>query len=110
MLGIFLWVSSKILDKYTCMKNLKTFENHSYEVYTSGSNILKGYGEEFPFSNLSVGDKLVYMGAPCEVYEVSDTIITLQNLNQNSKRFTVNQNMFNKGGFISKKDTPAKLK
>jgi len=110
MLGIFLWVSSKMLDKYSYMKNLKTFENHSYNVYDTGSNILKGYGEEFQFSNLSVGDKLVYMGAPCEVYEVSDTIITLQNLNQNTKRFPVNQNMFNKGGFISKKDTPAKLK
>ena len=92
------------------MKNLKTFENHSFEVYDTNSNILKGYGEAFPFSNLSVGDKLVYMGGPCEVYEVSDTIITLQSLNQNTRRFTVNQNMFNKGGFISKKDTPAKLK
>ena len=88
------------------MKNLKAFEQHDFEPYYS--RVIKNYGQPFPFSQLSEGDKLVYLGTPCSVVSVDEYILTL--LPEGGKKFNVNQNMFNQKGFISRENKPINYK
>lgn len=80
------------------MKNLKTFE--SYTQIPLGNNTpVKKYGDNYPFSNLKVGDRVIYMGAPYNVETVDEYLLLLKS--ERDGRITrVNQKMFNDGGFI----------
>jgi hypothetical protein len=85
------------------MKNLKTFENYEFEPYYS--NVIKQYGDFFPLTKLSKGDKVVYLGSPCTIEEVDEYIMKLIPDNGGNP-IMVNQNMFKDKGFISKQNKP----
>jgi len=88
------------------MKNLYEFEEFVFDPY--GSKPIKQYGEKFPLSNLSVGDKVMYVGCECEVAQVDDYSMILNPLN-GAKRIMTNQNLFNEKGYISKENKPQKM-
>lgn len=81
------------------MKNIKTFENYSEN--NISNDVIKPYGVPYLLSNLNVGDKVTYLGMPCEVKEVDEYSLVLISLEDGSK-IRSNQNMFNKNGFIGK--------
>lgn len=88
------------------MKNLKTFEQYSFSPI--GSEIIKKYGDPFPISKLSVGDRIVYMGVTVDVIEVNEAIVRLVPID-GGREFMVNQNMFNDKGFIGPQSKVQKL-
>jgi len=92
------------------MKNLKTFENYNVIDISSYQDFpVKKYGDEFPISNLSIGDRVTYLGAPYIVEESGDYVIILKS-EKNESTIRVNQNMFNAKGFISGNNKPIKLR
>jgi hypothetical protein len=88
------------------MKNLYEFEEFVFDPL--GSKPIKQYGEKFPLSNLSVGDKVMYVGADCEVAEVDEFSMILNPMN-GTKRIITNQSLFNERGYISKENKPKKM-
>ena len=90
------------------MKNIKTFESYGYEVKDISSQFpIKKYGDEFPLSNLSPGDSVVYLGAKFTVESVDDYVMVLRS--NDGSTIKVNQNMFNTRGFIGKDYVPSKM-
>jgi hypothetical protein len=85
------------------MKNLKAFENYEFEPYHS--NVIKQYGDFFPFTKLSKGDKVVYFGTPCIVDEIDEYTMKLVPV-EGGRSISVNQNMFKDKGFISRENKP----
>ena len=81
------------------MKNIKTFE--SYTVIDTDNNVIKPYGVPYLLTNLNVGDKVTYLGTPCEVKQVDEYSLVLTSLKDGSQ-IRSNQNMFNKNGFIGR--------
>ena len=81
------------------MKNIKTFE--SYTVIDTDNNVIKPYGVPYLLTNLNVGDKVNYLGTPCEVKQVDEYSLVLTSLKDGSQ-IRSNQNMFNKNGFIGR--------
>ena len=86
------------------MKNLQTFESHEFEPYYS--MVIKQYGQPFPFSKLSKGDKVTYMGTPGVIKEIDEYIMILDPT-EGGGEIKINQSMFNQKGFIPKEHKPA---
>jgi hypothetical protein len=85
------------------MKNLKAFENYEFEPYVS--NVIKQYGDFFPLTKLTKGDKVVYFGTPCIIDEIDEYTMKLIPV-EGGKSISVNQNMFKDKGFISRENKP----
>jgi hypothetical protein len=85
------------------MKNLQTFEAHEFEPYYS--KVIKQYGDPFPFSKLTKGDRVTYMGTPGVIKEIDDYIMILTPIEGGSD-IRINQNMFNQKGFIPNEYKP----
>lgn len=82
------------------MKNIRTFESYTIQEMPDGSPI-KPYGVPYSLMDLNVGDKVTYLGTPCEVKSVDEYLLTLTNL-ETRKEIRCNQSMFNQKGFIGK--------
>ena len=78
------------------MKNLKKFETHLSE------KIIKGFDQNFPLDELLIGQDVLYRGIPFEVAEKSKYIAVLKSKETPYREIKVNQNMFNKNGYINK--------
>ncbi len=85
------------------MKNLQTFENYDTDPYQS--SFLKNYGDPFPLSKLSKGDKVTYIATPYIVEDANEYVIKLISL-AGDKSFSVNQSMFNQKGAILRVNKP----
>jgi hypothetical protein len=90
------------------MKNIKTFESYGYEITDMGDQTpIKNYGDPFPLSNLTAGDKVTYLGSPFVVDMADEYLAILRSENGTTVR--VNQNMFNQKGYIRRDNVPAKM-
>lgn len=82
------------------MKNIRTFESYTTEEIPDNKPI-KPYGVPYSLTNLNIGDKVTYLGTPCEVKSVDQYLLILTSL-ESGKQIRSNQSMFNQNGFIGK--------
>ena len=90
------------------MKNLQTFENYN-DIDPQQYPFLKNYGEPFPLSKLSKGDKVTYIATTYIVDDANEYVIKLISL-AGDKSFSVNQSMFNQKGAILRVNKPKNYK
>ena len=81
------------------MRIIKTFESYNV-IDMEGNTPLKKYGEPFPLTNLKIGDKVTYLGAPFIVDKVDEYSLMMRSV-EDGTTMRVNQNMFNQRGFIA---------
>lgn len=82
------------------MEKLKTFESHTWDTYYQDKPT-KNYGEYYPISQIKSGDSILYLGTKFDVISSDEYVIKVEDEDGNIK--TINQSMFTKGGYISKK-------
>ena len=76
------------------MKNIKTFENYDPSESYEDKIQTKGYGDNFPLSDVEVGTEIVYVGSPYTV-ESNDGYIIVAKSEKTGSAVKLNQNMFN---------------